>query len=109
MLILAEEGRRSGRKRRVALTLAVVLVVICLSSLVLGAAVVWQSPVFIPIQVGNSEIVVEVDRSPDCANGMLGICDIGGTGLTWLSVWRYTRPTPTSRMAQRLFAVPVAP
>ena len=58
---------------------------------------------------GGPEIRLEVDRSPDCPSGLVSMCDTGGTGPQYFSVWLYTSSTPNSRTAQRLLAIPVAP
>jgi hypothetical protein len=92
-----------------AISLAAVGVVLAALWLVAASVAARQPPVFSLVVRGNLEIRLEVDRSPDCPSGVLGMCDQGGTGPVYLSVWLYTAPTPNSRAAQRLLAFPVAP
>jgi len=87
-LIVAEDAHQSRRRRLAAISLIEVLAGICLASLML-AVVVRRAPIFIPFHLGQSEIVVEINRSPTCPNGLLGMCDKGGTGLTYLSCAGY--------------------
>jgi hypothetical protein len=58
---------------------------------------------------GGPEIRLEVDSSPDCPSGLIGMCALGGTGPQYFTAWLYTSPTPNSRAAQRLLAFPIAP
>jgi hypothetical protein len=77
--------------------------------LVLASIAARQSPVVSLVQRGSTEIRLEVDRSPDCPSGILGMCNQGGTGPVYFSLWLYTAPTPNSLTARRLLAIPVAP
>jgi hypothetical protein len=77
--------------------------------LVLASIASRQPPVFSLVRRGSTEVTLEVDRSPDCPSGLLGLCDQGGTGPQYFSAWLYTSPTPNSRTALRLFAIPIAP
>ena len=88
--------------------MAVGLVLVCLGSGMLAVAVISQAPFSVPIRLGTTDIVFEVDGTPDCANNSLGgFCF--STGATYLAVWRYTRPTPTSLTATRLFMLRLTP
>jgi hypothetical protein len=62
-----------------------------------------------PIQLGAAKLVIEIDRSPACPNGMLGLCNQGGRGPTYLSIWRYARTAPDTSEGRQLLALPIAP
>jgi hypothetical protein len=98
--------------RKLTASLAAGILVLALAAtlwLALASIALRQPPVFSLVRRGSTEVRLEVDRSPDCPSGMLGMCDQGGTGPVYFSVWVYTSPTPNSRAAQLLLAIPVAP
>ena len=80
VVTMAKRGSMFGWKRRIALTLAIAIVVVCIASAA-AAVISRRSPASIPIQVGTSEIVIEIDRSPNCANGMLACVTKAGQAL----------------------------
>jgi hypothetical protein len=95
------------RSRPTSILLALLSVSLCLAGLSTLAA--HQSAASIPVQLGRVELTFELDRSPDCPNHALGLCDARGQGPVYLAIWRYAWTTATTREALRLLAVPVAP
>lgn len=98
--------------RKLRIEVAVVTLGVALAAglwLALVNVAVARQPAIFSLGRAGIEIRLEVNRSPDCPSGLLGMCDLGGTGPQYFSVWLYTSPTPNSRTAQRLLAIPVAP
>jgi hypothetical protein len=82
------------------------LAILCLA---LASLALAQAPRAWSVHLGAAEYAFELDRSPDCPNNALGMCDAGGSGPTYLSLWRYSWPTPTTLTAAPLFALRLTP
>jgi hypothetical protein len=103
-------ARTKPPRKLAALGCAVALVALCgLSLALLTAASGAQPPLYVPVSIAGSTYSLEVDRSPGCPNGVLGLCDRGGRGMLYATVWRTWWSSPDQQHAQRLLAVPVAP
>ncbi len=95
--------------RFLAILIAIGLAFPCLAGLALSSSLTSSWPMAVPLHVGGAEIALELDRSPTCPNQLLGMCDRGGTGPTYLSVWLYAWPAPNMRTARPVFAVQLTP
>ena len=102
-------NRSLARYPRLLAAVSLVLALAAALGLVAANIASRQPPVVSLVLRGGSEVRLEINRSPGCPSGLLGMCDQGGTGPQYLSVWLYTSPAPNSRTARRLLAVPVAP